>query len=51
LKDKKAAANRPISWKMDCSKYRAIPFYSDGKPGAAINMQPLFVQYNDEVNS
>jgi hypothetical protein len=44
-----AAATRPISWKLDCSKYQAIPFYSDGKLGATINLRPLFAQYNDEV--
>jgi hypothetical protein len=43
---KPGLAAPPITaWKIDRERYRAVPFYSDGKPGPVIEIipSPLFV--------
>jgi hypothetical protein len=34
---------------IDRERYRAVPFYSDGKPGPAIELRDLFAQFLNEV--
>jgi hypothetical protein len=63
LRDELAAARREIKalggephqqiigWKIDREKYRAVPFFSNGRPGLPINLRPLFETYHVEVNS
>jgi hypothetical protein len=43
------AAPQIIGWKVDRERYRAVPFYSDGKPGPAIELRDLFEQFLNEV--
>lgn len=35
----------PIGWKIDRAKFRATPYYSDGKPGEPLPWRPLFESY------
>jgi hypothetical protein len=35
--------------KLIAKRYRAVPFYSDGKPGPAIELRDLFAQFLNEV--
>jgi hypothetical protein len=35
---------------IDRERYRAVPFYSDGKPGPAIELRDLFAQFLNEVS-
>jgi hypothetical protein len=40
----------PITaWKIDRERYRAVPFYSDGKPGPAIELRDFFAQFLNKV--
>jgi hypothetical protein len=34
---------------IDRERYRAVPFYSDGKPGPAIELRDFFAQFLNEV--
>jgi hypothetical protein len=43
------AAPPITAWKIDRERYHAVPFYSDGKPGPAIELRDLFVQFLNEV--
>jgi len=43
------AAPTIITWTIDREHYRAIPTMSDGKPGAPLELRPLFEQFNDEA--
>jgi len=38
------------SWTVDATKYRAIFFTTDGKPGPELNLWPLFEAYYNEVS-
>jgi hypothetical protein len=35
--------------KIDRQRYRAVPFYSDGKPGPAIELRDLFQHFLNET--
>jgi hypothetical protein len=37
------------AWKIDRERYRAVPLYSDGKFGPAIELRDLFQQFLNEV--
>jgi hypothetical protein len=37
------------AWKIDRERYRAVPIYTDGKPGPAIELRDLFAQFLNEV--
>jgi hypothetical protein len=39
-----------VGWKVDHERYRAVPFYSDGKPGPAIELRDLFEQFLNETS-
>jgi hypothetical protein len=39
-----------IGWKVDRKTYRAVPFYSDGKPGPAIELRDLFEQFLNKTS-
>jgi hypothetical protein len=43
------AAPLITAWKIDRERYRAVPFYSDGKPGPAIELRDFFAQFLNEV--
>jgi hypothetical protein len=43
------AAAQITAWKIDRQRYRAVPFYSDGKPGPAIELRDLFQHFLNEV--
>jgi hypothetical protein len=43
------AAPPITAWKIDRERYRAVPFYSDGKPGPAIELRDFFEQFLNEV--
>jgi hypothetical protein len=45
------AAPTIISWAVDGVHYRAIPTMSDGKPGAPLDLRPLFEAYHVETSS
>jgi hypothetical protein len=36
---------------IDRERYRAVPFYSDGKPGPAIELRDLFEQFILETSA
>ena len=38
-----------VSWQIDREGYRAIPFLSDGSPGATLDLRPFFEQMFSEV--
>ena len=38
-----------INWTIDRVHYRAIPTMSDGKPGAPLDLRPLFEAYHEEA--
>jgi hypothetical protein len=40
---------RLTAWKIDRERYRAVPLYSDGKFGPAIELRDLFQQFLNEV--
>src|SRR5215831_7535113 len=40
-----------INWTIDRVHYRAIPTLSDGKPGAPLDLRPLFEAYHVETSS
>lgn len=40
-----------VSWQIDRVHYRAIPTMSDGKPGAPLDLRPLFEAYHVEAGS
>jgi hypothetical protein len=44
-----ASGGRCPYLEIDRQRYRAVPFYSDGKPGPAIELRDLFVQFLNEV--
>jgi hypothetical protein len=39
------------SWKVDRKRFVAVPIMSDGKPGAELELRPLFEQFNIETSS
>jgi hypothetical protein len=43
------AAPTIINWTIDRVHYRAIPTMSDGKPGAPLDLRPLFEAYHEEA--
>src|SRR5262249_9614753 len=45
------AAPTIISWAVDGVHYRAIPTMSNGKPGAPLDLRPLFEAYHVEAGS
>jgi hypothetical protein len=51
----RCVAQRPLdlvrltAWKIDRERYRAVPLYSDGKFGPAIELRDLFQQFLNEV--
>jgi hypothetical protein len=44
------AAAQITAWKIDRARYRAVPFYSDGKPGPAIELRDFFAQFLNAVS-
>jgi hypothetical protein len=48
----KPASERPaliIGWKVDAERYRAVPYLADGRPGAELNLRPLFERFVAET--
>jgi hypothetical protein len=45
------AAAQVIGWKIDRARYRAVPFFQDGKPGPAIELRDLFQQFLIDTRS
>jgi hypothetical protein len=45
------AAPTIVNWTLDRKNYRAIPTMSDGKPGAPLDLRPLFETYHEEAGS
>jgi hypothetical protein len=38
-----------VSWTIDRAHYRAVPTMSNGKPGAPLDLRPLFEAYHEEA--
>jgi hypothetical protein len=38
-----------VSWQIDRTHYRAVPTMSNGKPGAPLDLRPLFEAYHEEA--
>jgi hypothetical protein len=39
-----------LGWRIDRERYRATPLLSDGSEGSALELRPLFQQYNSETS-
>jgi hypothetical protein len=44
------AAAQIVGRKVDRERYRAVPFYADGKSGPAIELRDLFAQFLNETS-
>jgi hypothetical protein len=49
--DRAEASPTIISWAVDPVHYRAVPTMSNGKPGAPLDLRPLFEAYHEEAGS
>jgi hypothetical protein len=49
--DRGEASPTIISWAVDPVHYRAVPTMSNGKPGAPLDLRPLFEAYHQEAGS
>src|SRR5262245_61643060 len=38
-----------VSWQIDRAHYRAVPAMSNRKPGAPLDLRPLFEAYHEEA--
>jgi len=44
------SSKKIAAWKVDHQRYRAVPFYADGKPGPPIELRDLFQQFHNETS-